>query len=126
MRTAFTLSIYRLKRVFSGPKTRMSRGLKMNSIIPTETRGSAEHIPYLKWVISIHYPNYGVDVIIAFFKELKLVGKFFKRATTNWKTLSDHALQAHVHSRLRLLHVDNFKIILSLQKQLNLKKNNKC
>ena len=63
MRTAFTLSIYRLKRVFSGPKTRMSRGLKMNSIIPTETRGSAEHIPYLKWVTSIHYPNYGVDVI---------------------------------------------------------------
>ena len=63
---------------------------------------------------------------IAFFKELELVGKFFKRATTNWKTLSDHALQAHVHSRLRLLHVDNFKIILSLQKQLNLKKNNKC
>ena len=64
---------------------------------------------------------------IAFFTELELVGKFFKKATKkNWKTLSDHALQAHVRSRLGLLHVDNFEIILSLQKQLNLKKNNKC
>ena len=66
------------------------------------------------------------DRIHSIFKELELVGKFFKRATKNWKTLSDHALQAYVHSRLRLLHVDNVKIILSLQKQLNLEKNNKC
>ena len=57
---------------------------------------------------------------IAFFKEFKLVGKFSKRATKNWKMLCNHALQTHIQSRLRLLHVDNFKIILSLQKQLNL------
>ena len=56
---------------------------------------------------------------IAFFTEFELVGKFFKRATKNWKMLCDHALQNHIQSRLRLLHVDNFKIKLSLQ-QLNL------
>ena len=54
------------------------------------------------------------------FKEIELVGKFFKRATKNWKMFCDHALQTHIQSRLRLLHVDNFQIILSLQKQLNL------
>ena len=58
--------------------------------------------------------------IIAFFKEFKLMGKFFKRTTKHWKILCDHALQAHIQSRLRLLHIDNFKIILALQKQLNL------
>ena len=57
---------------------------------------------------------------IAFFKEFELVGKFFKRATKNWKMLCDYALQTHIQSRLRLLYVDNFNIILSLQKQLNL------
>ena len=57
---------------------------------------------------------------IAFFKEFDLVGKFFKRATKNWKILCDHALKTHIQSRLRLLHVDNFKIIVSSQKQLNL------
>ena len=30
--------------------------------------------------------------LIAFFKEFELVGKFFKRATKNWKMLCDHAL----------------------------------
>jgi len=63
---------------------------------------------------------------IAFFYGIRTSGESFKRATKNWKALSDHALQAHVHSRLRLLHVDDFKIILSLQKQLSPKKNNKC
>ena len=57
---------------------------------------------------------------IAFFKEFELVGKFFKRATKNLKMLCDHALQTHIQSRLRLLHADNFKIILALKKQLNL------
>ena len=60
------------------------------------------------------------------FKEFELVGRFFKRATKNWKTLSDHAPQTHVKSGLRPLHVDNLKIILSLQKQLNLYKNKEC
>ena len=63
---------------------------------------------------------------IAFFKELKLVGKFFRRPQKNWKMLCDHALQTHIQSRLCLLHVDNFKIILSVQKQLNLQKNKEC
>ena len=57
---------------------------------------------------------------IAFFKEFELLGKFFKKATKNWKMFCDHALQTHIQSRLRLLHVENLKIILSLQKQLNL------
>ena len=60
------------------------------------------------------------DGHIAFFKEFELVGKFFKRATKNRKMLCDHALQTHIQSKLRPLYVDNFKIILSLQKQLNL------
>ena len=37
--------------------------------------------------------NYRQDK--AFFKEFELVGKFFKRATKNWKMLCDHALQTH-------------------------------
>ena len=52
---------------------------------------------------------------IAFFKGFELVGKFFERATKNWKMLCDHALQTHIQSRLRLLHAENFKIILALQ-----------
>ena len=61
----------------------------------------------------------------AFFKEFEIVGKFFKRATKNWKTLCDHALQTHLRSRLRLLHADNYtfftKTAKSLEKQRVLK-----
>ena len=51
-------------------------------------------------------------LVIVFFKEFELVGKFFKRETKNWKMLCNHALQTHIQSRLRLLHADNLKIIL--------------
>ena len=65
--------------------------------------------------VPIILPLYVLSFIlrsIAFFKEFEQVRKFFKRATKSWKMLCDHALQTNMQSRLRLLHVDNFKSYL--------------
>ena len=58
---------------------------------------------------------------IAFFKEFELVGKFFKKGHKKLENVMwPRPADTYIESRLPLLHAENFKIILSLQKQLNL------
>ena len=101
--------------ILSQEQTKVSSLLSFHLFLGTDFSWASWHR-----ILKIRHLHKYYASSIAFFKEFELVGKFFKRATKNWKILCDHALQTHIQSRLRLLHVDNFKIILSLQKQLNL------